>query len=141
MGTSTWREVTLAGTITGASIDAGPSPTTHAAPVAESYSTDIWVIEKSAATPGGESEAGFAKLTLTGNRQVSSTETAGLSGSYQVTPAVGGPRLMEAIGAPENLACSMAVRSLWLGHSAWASGASSSHCASQLSLAVWSANC
>ena len=53
MGTSTWREVTWAGTITGASIEAGPSPTTDAAPVAASYSTEIWVIEKSAATPGG----------------------------------------------------------------------------------------
>src|ERR1019366_2804328 len=121
MGTSTWREVTLAGPITGAWIEAGPSPRPDAAPVAASYSTDIWVIEKRAATPGGESEAGFAKLTLTGNLQVSGTETAGLSGSYQVTSAVGGPRLMEAIGAPANLACSMAVRSLWLGHSAWTS--------------------
>ncbi len=72
---------------------------------------------------------------------MSDTETAGLSGSYQVTPAVGGPRLTDAIGAPENLACSMAVRSPWLGHSAWASGAISFHCASQAPLAVWSANC
>src|ERR1035437_10251644 len=137
MGTSSWRDVTLAG----ASIDAGPSPTTDAAPVAASYSTDIWVIEKRAATPVGESEAGFAKLTLTGNLQVSGTETAGLSGSYQVTPEVDAPMLIELIGAAENLAFSMAVRSVWLGHRAWAAGASSAHWASQAPLAVWSANC
>ena len=118
MGTSTWREVTWAGTITGASIEAGPSPTTEAAPVAASYSTEIWVIEKSAATPGGSSASGFAKVTCTGNLQVSGTETAGLSGSYQVTPSVGGPRPIELIAAPWNLASSMAVRALWLGHSA-----------------------
>src|ERR1035437_5015510 len=130
IGTSTWRAVTVAGMITGASIEAGPSPTTDAAPVAASYSTEIWVIEKSAATPGGESEAGLAKLTRTGNLQVSGIETAGLSGSYQVTPAVGGSRLMEAIGAPENLACGRAVRALCLGHNPWAAAASSSHWAS-----------
>ena len=141
MGTSTWREVTWAGTITGASIEAGPSPTTDAASEAASYSTEIWVIEKSAATPGGSSASGFAKVTCTGNLQVSGTETAGLSGSYQVTPAVGGPRPIELIVAPWNFASSMAVRALWLGHSAWAGAASSSHCASQAPLAVCSANC
>ena len=104
--------------------------------MAASYSTEIWVIEKSAATPGVESPSGFAKLTCTGNRQVSGTDTAGLSGSYQVTPAVGGPRLIELIVAPWNLASSMAVRALWLGHSPCAGVASSSHWASQAPLAV-----
>ena len=49
---------------------------------------------------------------------MSGTESAGFSGSYQVTPSVVAPRLIELIAAPWNFAPSMAVRALWLGHSA-----------------------
>jgi hypothetical protein len=53
MGTCTCRAGIWLGTMTGASIEAGPSPTTSAVPVVSSWVSEIVVMSNSGATPGG----------------------------------------------------------------------------------------
>ncbi len=128
IGTSTLTEGMTLGRMIGASIDAGPSPSTAAVPAGSS--TMIWsrVIEKSAATPTGRRVCGSAKATCSGRSQTSSICTAGSSGDVHVASSDGSPTVMPSTWACANFAPSIAVRALSDGHMACAWGASSGHC-------------
>jgi len=108
------------GRMIGASIEAGPSPTTSAAPFARFITICRRVIEKSAATPTGRSVCGLANRTCSGRLQTFASCSSGCSGTVHVDSSVGVPEVMLSTAACANLFANMAARAAEDGHVACA---------------------
>jgi hypothetical protein len=128
----------VAGRMTGASIDAGPSPTTAATPDG-SMAMCSGVIEKRLATPTGRSDCGDLKPTRTGTDQTSLRRTAGSSGWVQEASSEAAPRLTVVTCFP-NLAVSMFVLAVSDGHIARVAGDRAAHCSPYAPAPNWLAN-